>query len=69
VIVAINRGLTDLTAGITIAHDTAFASADVYTLTSHEPNVIAGATLSAVGLNAFSYLMPAYSVSVLTPKP
>ncbi len=69
VVVAINRGPTELSTAIEVAHDTAYSTADVYTLTAAGPTINAAATLTASATNAFLYVMPAYSVSVIVPKP
>jgi hypothetical protein len=68
VIVAINRSTSELIAGITLAHPTTFESLDVYTLTGRSASPVAGDSVDATATNAFSYLMPAMSVSVLVPK-
>ncbi len=69
VVVAINRGPNDLDVAIRVAHDTAFATADVYTLTSAGTAINAAGSLTAAATNAFLYVMPGYSVSVIVPKP
>jgi len=70
VIVAINKASSTKTAGITLAHPTAFTKLKAYTLTAAGgAQVVAGATINATALNAFVYSMPAQSVSVLTPAP
>ena len=66
-IVAINKKTTAATAGITIAHPTQFPTAAVYTLTSAAPTLAAAPAITAVATNAFSYTMPAMSVSVIVP--
>jgi O-glycosyl hydrolase len=68
VIVAINRSTSDLAAGITLAHPTSFESLDVYTLSGGSASPVAGDAIDAAATNAFSYAMPAMSVSVLVPK-
>lgn len=69
VIVAINKSTASRRAGIRITSaNTPFARARVYTITaSGGANVVAQPELAAVATNAFSYLMPAMSVSVLVP--
>ncbi|HXJ20798.1 MAG TPA: glycoside hydrolase family 44 protein [Polyangia bacterium] len=69
VIVAINKKTTSATAGIKVAHPTAFTAADVYTLTSAGPTLAAAPSLSAIATNAFRYAMPPISVSVILLKP
>jgi hypothetical protein len=68
VIVAINRTTSDLTAGITLAHPASFESLEVYALTGRSASPVAGDPVDANATNAFSYVMPAMSVSVLVPK-
>lgn len=69
VIVAINKLATPAKAGITLAHASRFTSAQVYTVTSASSNVTPAGTITAVAQNAFAYTMPAYSISVIVPKP
>ena len=70
VIVAINKALTDKVAKIALSGGTVYATAAVYALTqSTGPSLARGLPLSSVAANAFSYLMPAQSVSVLVPSP
>jgi hypothetical protein len=68
VIVAINRSTSELTAGITLAHPTSFASLDVYTLSGTSAAPVAGDAIEATATNAFSCVIPAMSVSVLVPR-
>jgi hypothetical protein len=68
VIVAINKKATAATAGITLAHPTSFPTAKVYTLTSAGPMLAPAPDITAVATNAFSYSMPAMSVSVIVPQ-
>jgi hypothetical protein len=65
VVVAINKKSTEVTAGIRLAHPTAFASAKVYVLQGTVSGLVAAPALAAVGSNAFTYAMPARSVTVL----
>jgi hypothetical protein len=65
VVIAINRTDAPLTAGIRIAHPAELGSANVFTLTSSSPSPEAGSALAPVATNAYSYAMPAYSVSAL----
>ncbi len=69
VIVAINKKTTMATAGIKLAHPTQFHTAAVYTLTSAGAALMAAPAITAVATNAFSYPMPAMSVSVIVPQP
>lgn len=68
VIIAINKGNTEKTAGITIAHPTSFAKAKVFQITSAAAKPVAAADVTAAATNAFSYKMPAQSVSVIVPQ-
>jgi hypothetical protein len=65
VVVAINKSAAQKVAGIKVNHTSAYSTASVYTLTSAGANVQAASGLTSVGSNAFSYRMPAQSVSVL----
>jgi hypothetical protein len=69
VIVAINKATSTKTAGITVAHPTSFTKAKVFQITSSSATPKASADLSAVATNAFSYAMPAQSVSVIVMQP
>jgi hypothetical protein len=69
IVVAINKASTQLTAGITIKHTAHLTGASVYTLTSATPSPQSGAALVAVATNAFSYHMPARSVTTLVFHP
>jgi hypothetical protein len=70
VLVAINKATTQKIAGIQLYATTAFASASVFTITAAGgAAVVPAAPIQAVATNAFSYAMPAQSVSVLVPSP
>jgi hypothetical protein len=69
VIVAINKSTSTKTAGITVAHPTSFSKAKVFQITSASATPAAAADLSAVATNAFSYKMPAQSVSTIVMVP
>lgn len=69
VIVAINRTPSVQNAGLTVASSVAFTRADVFTLTDAAPLPAAATPLAPTATNAFLYAMPAYSVSVIVPKP
>ena len=69
IVVAINKKTSAQVADITLAHPAQLQAADVYTLTSASPSPVKGAGLAVSGSNAFSYLMPARSVSTLVLHP
>jgi hypothetical protein len=69
IVVAINKQLQPLKAGITVKHTTSLSAADVYTLTSDTANPVKVDGITKVSTNAFSYTMPAYSVSTLVFRP
>ncbi|TWT42452.1 glycoside hydrolase family 44 protein [Botrimarina hoheduenensis] len=65
VIVAINRTGAPLDAAVTVTDERRYTTAQVYQLTSANPNPVAAGQLSIDLVNAFRYTMPAYSVSTL----
>ena len=69
VIVAINRSSSAQNAGLTVASSVQATRADVYALSGRNPIPVAGAPLAPVATNAFLVALPAYSVSVIVPKP
>jgi Glycoside hydrolase family 44 len=69
IVVAINKTTTPKVAGITLSHPTQLSAADVYTLTSASAAPTPGTALAAVATNAFSYTMPARSVSTIVFHP
>jgi Glycoside hydrolase family 44 len=69
IVVAINKATSAKVAGITLAHTSNLKAADVYTLTSASSQPEKAAGLTAVATNAFSYTMPAESVSTLVFHP
>jgi len=69
VIVAINKSDASKTAGIKVAHPTAFSTLKVWTLTATGAALTPAADVTATATNAFRYTMPALSVSVLAAKP
>jgi hypothetical protein len=69
VIVAINRAPNLITATLNVIDAQTFTTADVYALTSASASPSAASPLTAGAGNTFSYDMPAYSVSVIVPKP
>jgi len=69
VVVAINKQTQALVAGITLTHPQHLPAADVYTLTSAAASPQKAAGLTEVAPNAFSYAMPARSVSTIVFHP
>lgn len=69
VIVAINKTPAPLTAAVTLAAYADYKSVDVWQLTDAGPDLLPAAPLDLAATNAFLYSMPAYSVSVLVPRP
>jgi hypothetical protein len=69
VVVALNKAASPLRAGITIKHTASLETADVYTLSAANSTPAQQASLSKVATNAFSYVMPARSVSTLVFRP
>jgi hypothetical protein len=74
-IVAINKSATAKTAGIRVAHQRSFRSAQVYVLSTaawseyyHIAHPQVADSIHTVATNAFSYVMPAYSVSIIVPS-
>ena len=67
--VAINKLTQAQVAGITLKHSAQLTAADVYTLTAAAPSPTQGAALAAASPNAFSFTMPARSVSTLVFHP
>ncbi len=66
VVVAINKKSdASVTAGIRLAHPASFASARVYELAGTKADLLPAPDLAASASNAFTYTMPAHSVSVL----
>jgi hypothetical protein len=65
VVVAINKKSTGVVAGVRLAHPSALASTKVYVLAGTSPDLVAAPVLTAADSNAFTYAMPARSVSVL----
>lgn len=70
VIVAINRAENALDTTLSVDDPQTFTTADVYALTSASPTPTAATALAvSTSANTFEYEMPAYSVSVIVPKP
>jgi hypothetical protein len=66
IVVAINKKSdASVTAGIRLAHPASLATAKVYQLAGSKPEIAPAAPLAATTQNAFTYVMPARSVSVL----
>ena len=66
IVVAINKKSdADVRAGIRLAHPANLRTAKVFLLAGSTPKVAATPGLAATDVNAFSYVMPARSVSVL----
>lgn len=65
IVVAINRTDQPLDAAIAVASDRQFDSAEVYQLTSASPTPVQVADIDINLVNAFHYMMPAFSVSTL----
>ncbi|HVU02856.1 MAG TPA: glycoside hydrolase family 44 protein [Polyangiaceae bacterium] len=68
VVIVINRSGAAVDTTLTLSHAAAFASADVYQIVAGSPVPTPGAALTATG-NVFTFSPPAYSVSVVVPKP
>ncbi len=69
VIVAINKATTQKTAGLRVFAANPYSQLKVYTVTSAGASPVPQADVTAAATNAFSYPMPALSVSVLVPQP
>ena len=65
VIVAINKTTTAQSTAITVNHSTRFNTAQVYTLTSSGSNPVRGTDITIAQPNAFTYTMPAQSITTL----
>jgi len=68
VIVAINKASSTKTAAIRVAQTTSYGSAAVWVLTGTAANLVSGTSINASATNAFLYVMPAQSVSVIVPR-
>jgi hypothetical protein len=68
VLVAINKTAAPVTAGISLAAYGSYTAADVWQLTAAVTTSTQAPSVTASAPNAFSYTMPAYSVSVLVPR-
>lgn len=69
VLVVINRDTTARTAGITVAHPTAYSRLRVYVLAGTSSTIGTAPDVLATATNAFRYTMPPLSVSILLPVP
>ncbi|MEY4580308.1 MAG: hypothetical protein RL701_5011 [Pseudomonadota bacterium] len=69
VILLINKDTASRRVALRIGHLAAYSTANVFLLTGAQPELRAGTSLRAVATNAFSYEMPALSVSVIVPQP
>jgi O-glycosyl hydrolase len=67
--VAVNKLGKAQVAGITLNHTAVLAAAEVYTLTAASSSPQKAAPITAVATNAFSYTLPARSVSTLVFHP
>jgi hypothetical protein len=68
VLLVINKATAPKRAGITIRHSAVYGTAKTYVLSAAQASITSGPTLTAVATNAFSYDMPAQSVSVVVPQ-
>lgn len=69
VLVAINKSTADQTAGIAVTHHARLTTAAVYQLTAASPSLQPAGDLPITLTNAFTYTMPARSVTVLVLAP
>ncbi|MDP9036202.1 MAG: glycoside hydrolase family 44 protein [Myxococcota bacterium] len=70
VVIAINKGNTDRMAGVRISHSTVYASASTYAITAAGgAKPVPGRAIQPVATNAFRYMMPAQSITVIVPSP
>jgi hypothetical protein len=68
VIVAINKATSAQSAAISISHGFRFTTAQVFTLTSASSAPVRGADVTIAQPNAFTYSMPAQSITTLVLK-
>jgi hypothetical protein len=68
VLVLINKATASRTAGIRLFHTASFQRAAVWVLTGSEADLTAGEAIDTVATNAFVYVMPGRSVSVIVPE-
>ncbi|MBS1148706.1 MAG: hypothetical protein H6Q89_404 [Myxococcaceae bacterium] len=69
VLIAINKSTSAKTAGVTVAHPTAFTRLKVFTLAGTTAQVVAAPDVTAAATNAFHLTLPPLSVQVLVPAP
>jgi hypothetical protein len=70
VVVAINKMAAPKSAAIRIAHEAVFSTATVYTLSAAGgPTLVPAPSIASSAANAFTYTMPARSLSVLVMTP
>lgn len=69
VIVAINKTDQQVDAAVSVAAYATYGAVDVWQLTDGGTDLTPAAALTLADTNAFVYAMPAYSVSVLVPRP
>ncbi|WP_441288285.1 glycoside hydrolase family 44 protein [Sorangium sp. KYC3313] len=68
VLVAINKTTAPLTAAVTLAAYESYTAIDVWRLTSTKADLVPADPIAPRATNAFTYAMPAHSVSVLVPR-
>ncbi|WP_437931817.1 glycoside hydrolase family 44 protein [Sorangium sp. So ce291] len=68
VLVAINKTTAPLTAAVSLAAYGSYTAADVWQLTAAEADLVPADPVAPSATNAFTYAMPAHSVSVLVPR-
>ncbi|AUX32314.1 MULTISPECIES: glycoside hydrolase family 44 protein [Sorangium] len=68
VLVAINKTAAPLTAAVTLAAYASYTAVDVWRLTAAKADLVAADAVTPGATNAFTYAMPAHSVSVLVPR-
>ncbi|WP_437492552.1 glycoside hydrolase family 44 protein [Sorangium sp. So ce1014] len=68
VLVAINKTTAPLTAAVTLAAYGSYTAVDVWRLTGDEADLAPADPIAPGATNAFTYAMPAHSVSVLVPR-
>jgi hypothetical protein len=69
VLIVINRGASAVATTLTIQQARSFSSADVYQITGLSALPQPATGLVATGANVFAFDPPAYSISVIVPKP
>ncbi|MGK3983101.1 glycoside hydrolase family 44 protein [Sorangium sp. So ce136] len=68
VLVAINKTTAPLTAAVSLAAYGSYTAVDVWQLTAAEADLVPADPVAPSATNAFTYAMPALSVSVLVPR-